>query len=320
MLVPHDPRLPSSSVLDALFTRLDRGDILPLPPPHRPASRIEEEWVSEEKETLEEFTRRQLALLKQQQSAIEQQRADVLRRQHELNEACLLRQQELNRRTKEMEARAQTVEERETDLTGQEKQVAVELQRLGRARQDLQEYRQETADQQREVEELKTETLTLIERERDSRRQLGEVERTLQERWAVLAATGEEQERSRQTLEQLSVELARRRLVLNEREKVLGLEEAQERVAQLREAAASLRTEVERLTPREEWLSKRVAVLESALAERQSIWREQQDQARGERRRIDLLEEALTRRTAELEQRELHVETMLLELMRFLQR
>ena len=37
-----------------------------------------------------------------------------------------------------------------------------------------------------DLEELKTETLRLLEEERASRRQLSEVEQTLRERWAAL--------------------------------------------------------------------------------------------------------------------------------------
>jgi len=53
----------------------------------------------------------------------------------------------------------------------------------------LQKYRQEMAEQQRELEALKAETLALIEREGESRRQLGEMERVMRERWAARAGS-----------------------------------------------------------------------------------------------------------------------------------
>ncbi len=187
---------------------------------------------------------------------------------------------------------------------------------MGRARQDLQSFREQTAEQQREAEEVRAETLTLIERERESRRQLGEMERTLQERWSALEAEREEQSRERQTLERLSEELVRRRTVLDPREEFLRLAEAEERVARLAESAKTLTREVERLAPLEEVLRKRVAVLAAALEERQLTWRENEEKARGERRGVELREGALARRTASVEQREQHAEALLRELMR----
>jgi chromosome segregation ATPase len=193
MSIPHDPRLPHPNVVDALFTCLGRGNVLPLADPRVEeagfGSPVEEEWVSQEKETLAEITRRQLAQLRQHQATIEQQRTELLRRQNELNETCLLRQQDLNRQIKELEARTAAVAEREAVMAEQEKQLTLEQQRVALARRDLQKYRQEMAEQQRELEALKAETLALIEREGESRRQLGEMERVMRERWAARAGS-----------------------------------------------------------------------------------------------------------------------------------
>lgn len=183
--------LASPNVLDALFMRLGGTPVLPAPAPHSVPpgfdSPIEEEWINEEKKVLEELTQQRFAQLRQQQALLEQQRAELVRRQYELNETCVRRQQEMNKQIKEIEGRTQAVAAREAEVEEREKKLATELQRLGESRKDLQQFRQETAEQQRELETLKAETLALIERERESRQQLGELERSVNERWEALA-------------------------------------------------------------------------------------------------------------------------------------
>ena len=176
---PRDSRLPGSDLLDSLFTRVQRvRSSAPGAAPESPAdetppetgavrqpgegSQVEEEWLREERTSLTEFTRRQFQAIRQQQTLLETQRQEVLRRQNELNETCLLRQQELNRQVKVLAAQAATLDTREKDLTESEKKLAVEEQRIARIRQDLQQYRREIADQEKELEANKAEAEQLL--------------------------------------------------------------------------------------------------------------------------------------------------------------
>src|SRR5262245_30529393 len=118
MAVPRDNRMPENESLDALFARVQRmcspatlvATPLALTPeavaaaetPARPGegSQVEESWKQDERQSLTEFTRRQFQAIRQQQTVLENQRQEILRRQNEFNETCLLRQQELNRQIK----------------------------------------------------------------------------------------------------------------------------------------------------------------------------------------------------------------------------
>src|SRR5262249_17877235 len=77
------------------------GEVVPWP---GEGCQVEEEWLREERLSLTEFTRRQFQAIRQQQAQLEAQRQDLLRRQNEFNESCLLKQQELNRQVKVLAA------------------------------------------------------------------------------------------------------------------------------------------------------------------------------------------------------------------------
>src|SRR5262249_17395214 len=178
MAAPRDSRLPGNEALDALFTRLQRARVCAAPPPLPTAalavsvegaapspgegSQVEERWMQDERLSLTEFTRRQFQAIRQQQVLLENQRQEVLRRQNEFNEVCLLRQQELNRQVKVLAGQAEALESREKDLNDAEKKLVVEEQRLLRARQDLVQYRQELATQEKELEEKKAEAKPVL--------------------------------------------------------------------------------------------------------------------------------------------------------------
>src|SRR5262249_54017906 len=179
MAAPRDSRLPGNEALDALFTRLQRARVCAAPPPLPTAalavsvegaapspgegSQVEERWMQDERLSLTEFTRRQFQAIRQQQALLENQRQEILRRQNEFNEACLMRQQELNRQIKLLAGQSAALESREKDLIEGQKKLAVDEQRLERARQDLLQYRKEIAAKEKELEQKKIEAEQILE-------------------------------------------------------------------------------------------------------------------------------------------------------------
>jgi len=269
MTAPVHSRHVPTNVLDEVFSRIQRAS-LPAPPPRpREVSPVEEEWTQEEKQTVAEFTRRQMDVLRQQQTTLEQQRAEIHRRQHELNEACLLRQQELNRQIKELTTRRLVLEGRETDVGEQEQQVVVELHRLTRARQDLQQLHSEAVEQEQFLADLKNEAIRLLDSERSSRQELAELEALLRKRWAQAEKARVEIARERAELERIAAEQQQRQAALDRRERELNLAGVEKRIVRLHQQAEAEQRRVEELQAREEALKRRLANLEAILSRRE---------------------------------------------------
>ncbi len=356
MAVPRDSRLPDNEVLDALFMRVQRARAAaPAPPPPGAAlppseppardegpatvpasadtvpvpgqgSQVEQDWLREEKQSLVEFTRRQFESLRQQQELLERQRQEVLRRQSDLNETCLLRQQELNRQIKVLATQAAALEEREKDVAEGEKRLAVEEQRVGRARQDLQQYSRETATKERDLEELKAETERLLHAEREARRQRAAEEASLRQRWQGLRAKHDQIEQRAAALGRGEAELTAGRAEVEQLKAVLEQDVAARNLERLRqetlaqqEALTKATGEAERAREEGERARRQLGVVQEALEACRRAWREEEAEWEARRRpmeqryrALEQAEAALVRRTAELDRLEEQVRDELL--------
>ncbi|MBI1913515.1 MAG: hypothetical protein HYS12_01985 [Planctomycetes bacterium] len=336
MAAPRDSRLPGSEALDALFTRVQRvrsGGTAPAPPiaglvasteatagtdtvpcPGE-GSQVEEEWLSDERLSLTEFTRRQFQAIRQQQVLLENQRQEILRRQNEFNEACLLRQQELNRQMKILTGQTAALESREKYLIEGEKQLAVEEQRLDRARHDLLQYRQELAAQEKELDHKKTEAVRLLEAAGEVRQKQADDAAVLREQQQALQAEREQLEQRQQAIERVEITLARDRTEVQLLQGVLDKEIAQRNLDSLRQQTLAQQERLEasaieakRMQAAAEEARKGLVHLEEALEACRRRW--QEEEAAWEARRgqmeqrclaLESAEAALERRSAELD-------------------
>jgi len=278
-------------------------------------SPAEEEWVREERQSLQDFTKQQFALIRQQQQLLNQQRDELISRQNALNETCLLRQQDLNRQIKLLAAKTVQVEDREKALSQQEAQLIIEAQQLMKVRDDLNAYRRKLAEEEDQLQSLRTEMDPLIKQEQALRLERSEEETAIRKQREAL-----EQERAQlkhrfDELNRRNDELDRAEQALNRRidevtaleEHVLSegfqseLKELQERVEQERRTlieaeslAAQVQHHLTRTRKQNADLEEAAETLRAALKEEQEAW---------ELRRLPMEE-----RFRDVEQRELEVQ------------
>lgn len=324
MAAPRDSQPPANDLIDAVFTGSppERKAPTEVRPPQDNGSRVGAEWLAEERRSLEEFTRKQFQVLRQQQEMLEQQRQDVLRRQNDVNEMCLLRQQELNRQIKVLTAQAEGLEGREKDLTEREHLVAVEQQKLARMRQDIQQYRKEAAEQERRLEELKAETTRLLAEEQAARQQLKEDEGTLRQRSESLRTECEEVAGRVRALAEGEAELARRLAEVEELQSLLrqevvekDLEGLRQQIAEHNKVLEESRAEVARTKEAEGRGRRHLQVLEDALAacrkvrrEEEADWEARLAPMEQRYRALEQAEAAVEHRAAELDRLEARIQ------------
>ena len=182
---PMAGRLPSHA-LDSFFAQVgaQQGAAVPaplpdapLPPPPLPTStdgppadsKAEQEWVLEEKRRLEAYMERQFAVLRQQREEFSRWRSEV--------EAALVgREQELNRQTKQLEARAGTLDQLEVDRASRAAAAAAALVQAAAVEQRLQDLRNETEIERRAVQDLRAEAERLQSTDADCQHRAAEIE------------------------------------------------------------------------------------------------------------------------------------------------
>jgi DNA repair exonuclease SbcCD ATPase subunit len=344
MVVPRDSRLPQNEILDALFARVQKTlcATAPGPLPPGPAvsvpgsgeegslrpgegSQVEEDWLREEKESLAMFTRRQFQALRERQAQIDSQRQELVSRQNELNEMCLLRQQDLNRQIKVLATRTASLEERERDLEDNEKKLTIEQQRLERARQDLNSCRREAAVEASELEDLKAEAERLLAEEHESRKQHVGEETALREGRHLLQAEQERFAERVKAFEQVEEQLSHDREEVDRLKSLLQREVAEQNLEQLqvemearRAHVATARAELALLAEAEDRAQRLLRHLEEAAEASRRVRREEEAEWESRRepmaRRYTALEQteaALERRAAELDRLEAQIQAEL---------
>jgi chromosome segregation protein len=278
-------------------------------------SQVEEEWLREERLSLTEFTRRQFQAIREQQAHLEAQRQDLLRRQNDFNETCLLKQQELNRQVKVLAAQGAALDAREKDLTESEKKLAVEEQRIGRTRKDLLQFRQEMADQEKELAEKKAEAEHLLKAAEGLDQKHADESAALREQRQTLQAERERFEQRQRAVELAEAALTRERAEVQLLKGVLDKDIAERNLDSLRQQTLAQQerleassTEAKRMQAAAEEARKGVAHLEEALESCRRRWQEEEAAWEGRRRQmehrclaLERAEAVLERRTTELE-------------------
>ncbi len=276
------------------------------------------EWLQTERKRLEEYTRSQFEMIRQQHQA-------VLSKHFRSEEALALRAQELNREMQYLAAHAVTLQERARELADREATLAEQVDKLSKAQADLAAVQQTgdgaanaTAIQSALLAELRAETARLQESDAAARQQFEGFEAELRERqqaWekkqAEITARVAEMEHRYQALERTE-EAARRRMAeLDEWEERLRQEferQEQQLVRERREneaLCAQLRSD----TVQREAGRGPLAGYEASLRAQQLAWEQRHAemltrQAQMERRYVALqqAEEAVKRWQAEVEE------------------
>jgi DNA repair exonuclease SbcCD ATPase subunit len=230
----NGPRFPES------FTTNERSapalDAPTKPPPELKSPNdlsAAHQWLQNERARLEDYTRQQMARIQQQHQAL-------LAKEYSIEEALVVRSQELNREVQFLASQAQVLQARARQLTEREAALADQMGKLSRAQEEFLVIQQTSNDMQKDtevqhayLEGLLAETALLQAQEASVRGKFATCEAELKER--------------QQAWEQRQIELDERQIEIEER--YVALERAeqavQRRMAELDEMEDRLQQEVE---------------------------------------------------------------------------
>ncbi len=233
------------------------------PPPLTDSSSIQAayEWLQSERKRLEEYTRSQFEIIRQQHQAL-------MAKHFRSEEALALRGQELNREMQFLSSQAETLQKRGRELAEWEMALTAQVEKLSEAQEALlavqqtsENIRQDTEAQYALLEELRTQTAALQKSEGNARAEFEDFETKLRDHhqaWekkqAAITARQEEMEARYLALEKAEEAARRRWAELDELEEQLRREvETQERqLAMERRDMEMLRAKLRMQSPKRE--------------------------------------------------------------------
>jgi DNA repair exonuclease SbcCD ATPase subunit len=195
--------------------------------------RAAQEWLQHERNRLEEYTRSQFDLIRQQHQAL-------MAKHFRSEEALALRSQELNREMQFLASQAEALQQRGRELADWETALSAQMTRLAQAQDELLAIQQTSADVRRDTEVQ----CRILEAMRTETAQLQASESTARGEFDALQATLQEHQRS---WEQKQVEIDARQAQMEQRYRALETSEqaARRRLAELDELEDRLRQELE---------------------------------------------------------------------------